>query len=133
MPKSEAEHQAMLQAKPQDVGVVYVWLGIDDIFNEGEWVYNDGMMLSWARWQAGNPDNWNNSGIYPDGEDCLMLSFFGSYEWNDAPCIYNHSFICQGYAGMYMQYVWGYKYTSNIEKDKKKHNSEMQRKPQREK
>ena len=111
MPKSEAEHQAMLLAKPQDFEK-WIWLGMDDIVKEGEWVFNDGTKLNWpddgsgdtwARWVDGNPDNWNASGRYPEGEDCVKVATFGtSNEWNDASCTGMNSFACQGYTGMYM-------------------------------
>ena len=112
MPKSEAEHQAMLLAKPQDFDVS-IWLGMDDIVNEGEWVFNDGTTLSWpddgsgqtwARWRAGNPDDWTDGGNQPEGEDCVALTAWpvGSYVWNDASCTNNvYYFVCQGYDGMY--------------------------------
>ena len=66
--------------------VGHIWLGIDDIANENDWVASDGSTLSYFNWGTvggvDQPDNLNNedvvhilSSTFPDGTPG---------KWNDA-------------------------------------------------
>ena len=59
----------------------HIWLGINDIANEGEFVDNDGQAITFQNWNTGNP---GNSG--PDSnEDAVELQAVQSddFKWND--------------------------------------------------
>ena len=56
-----------------------MWLGIDDIATENEWIAADGTALTYRNWHSQQPDNYGNS------EDAVH--FWGPTHqglWNDA-------------------------------------------------
>ncbi|XP_035672094.1 von Willebrand factor D and EGF domain-containing protein-like [Branchiostoma floridae] len=72
-------------------GVEDRWLGLNDINNEGQFVYEDGQTLEssgYNNWLPGEPND------HGGDEDCVH--FIGSgHGWNDAPCSIAKGFICQ--------------------------------------
>ena len=58
----------------------HIWLGINDIVNEGEFVDNDGLPISFQNWNTGQPDNVGN-------EDAVELQSSEDhsigFKWND--------------------------------------------------
>ena len=91
MPKSEAEHLALLHAKREQNHAGHVWLGIDDARKEGHWVYNDGSEVkNWAKWGTDQPDSHNSK------VDCVVL--IGNF-WDDVQCgpfqNFSVSYVCQ--------------------------------------
>ncbi|CAH1247542.1 ADGRL3 [Branchiostoma lanceolatum] len=67
------------------------WIGLNDINNEGQWVFEDGQTLEssgYSNWNRGEPNDLGR------GEDCAVV--YGSgHVWNDAPCSLTKGFICQ--------------------------------------
>ena len=106
MPSSESELTSLLKAVeneqiPYDppYGGLYdylaVWMGIDDLEVEGQWMWNNGRPLTWNMWDTHQPDNWG------DMEDCAYLVLRGDEyraenTFHDAPCSLKYSFFCQG-------------------------------------
>lgn len=60
---------------------IHVWLGINDIANEGEFVDNDGLPISFSNWNTGVPDNTNGD------EHAVAMSITDvpsvDLKWND--------------------------------------------------
>ena len=56
-----------------------VWLGANDLDQEGTFRWLDGSSLDDAPWGPGQPDNYDNR------EDCVELRAIDD-NWNDAPC-----------------------------------------------
>ncbi|BFZ08877.1 hypothetical protein BsWGS_11916 [Bradybaena similaris] len=66
-----------------------VWLGGNDIDEEGDWEWSSGSNVdTFTNWYTDEP---NNSG---SGEDCLGMSRVYNYTWNDGDCNYRCNFIC---------------------------------------
>uniref|UniRef100_A0A8C6QJJ8 Fc receptor, IgE, low affinity II, alpha polypeptide n=1 Tax=Nannospalax galili TaxID=1026970 RepID=A0A8C6QJJ8_NANGA len=64
------------------------WIGLRDLFTEGEFVWMDDSPVGYSNWNPGEP---NNGG---QGEDCVMM--WGSGQWNDAFCrSYLESWVCE--------------------------------------
>jgi hypothetical protein len=61
------------------------WLGANDIFTEGSWIWStSGVKMDFSNWQKGQPDN--NEGI----QHCLFLGTKDNdFKWGDDKCIQN--------------------------------------------
>ena len=73
-------------------GVSHVWIGLNDLKVEGQWLWNDGSNLTFSDWNSTEP---NNSG---DGEDCAILYTTGlrkKVEWCDLSCSEKHRYVCE--------------------------------------
>ncbi|XP_050418947.1 uncharacterized protein LOC126832272 [Patella vulgata] len=70
-----------------------MWIGLNDIKEEGKFVWSDETPLVWNNWSKGSPNNNYNM------EDCVIM--YGEQldnTWNDHPCrskFYQYSFTCQ--------------------------------------
>ena len=62
------------------------WIGLNDIDNEGKFVWSDGRNYNYTSWSDGEPNNYLN-------EDCTILS--RSLKWNDGLCHYRFYSICR--------------------------------------
>ena len=62
------------------------WIGLNDIDNEGTYMWVDGTALSYTQWSPGEPSN--GDGII--NEDCT--SVYSNGYWNDAPC--TNAYLC---------------------------------------
>ena len=58
----------------------YVWIGLNDIAEEGTFVWTDGSPNTYAKFTDGEPDNYLNS------EDCVVISKISSGDYGDGPC-----------------------------------------------
>nr|XP_006821425.1 PREDICTED: C-type lectin mannose-binding isoform-like [Saccoglossus kowalevskii] len=67
---------------------VEFWIGLNDIGQEGSWVWTDGSPYVWSNWDCGEPNN-------NDGEDCVHSNFALSNRWNDTPCDTKYGFVCK--------------------------------------
>ena len=82
----------------------HVWIGVNDIDEEGTFVSTDGSVLTFTNWKTGQPDNWGS------GEDAVVIRWSDGF-WGDVPstnlykiiCIYN---IINDNLGEF----WGYEY-----------------------
>ena len=68
----------------------HLWIGGNDIHQEGVWQWTDNMPWEFTAWDQGEP---NNSG---GNEDCLVIwGYSGSgYSWNDGHCHRELRFLC---------------------------------------
>ena len=62
-----------------------LWIGYNDIDNEGDWVWVDGMTSSYTNWDDKSP---NNGGV-----SCAIVTTTG--KWHDEPCQSQFSYICK--------------------------------------
>ena len=83
-----------VQNAATDVGISddKVWIGYNDIDNEGIWMWindgiNDTIDNTFTNWHDDEP---NNSGL---GEDCAQ-QIVDSGLWNDDSCSKPHTFVC---------------------------------------
>ncbi|XP_072046389.1 low affinity immunoglobulin epsilon Fc receptor-like [Amphiura filiformis] len=68
-----------------------VWIGFNDLDDEGNFVWIDGSPVDFINWNPGEPND-----LYdPDGEDCTNL-YFESGKWNDFPCHWtSNGYLCK--------------------------------------
>ncbi|MDR2823925.1 MAG: hypothetical protein LBB41_01840 [Prevotellaceae bacterium] len=75
---------------PDGGGVAYVWLGALDFYGEGEWIWNgdnesgdmpvfwiggkNGTAIDYANWGEGEPDNFTDSSVSPNGQDFAAIA-----------------------------------------------------------
>ena len=68
----------------------YIWLGLNDIAEEGSFVWDSTQQPpSFTDWLEGEPNDRRNI------EDCAMHMFLSGEEWNDTPCTSEMRSICQ--------------------------------------
>ncbi|XP_059842825.1 C-type lectin mannose-binding isoform-like [Hypanus sabinus] len=65
------------------------WIGLNDIWKEGNFTWSDGTIYSYSNWADSEP---NDQHFY---EDCVQIHFFSDSEkWNDYDCDESHGFVC---------------------------------------
>ncbi|XP_070543934.1 low affinity immunoglobulin epsilon Fc receptor-like [Ptychodera flava] len=76
------------------------WIGLDDRFEEGEYIWSDGSPLCppccYTNWARGEPND--NKKKDPLGQDCVQLWFRGSHngKWDDEYCNYRpKGIVCE--------------------------------------
>ena len=84
LPKSEAEYNKLLEARTSGGRV---WIGLNDIGDEGNFKWDDGTRLGWKNWNPGQPDNGR------DNEHCVHM--ISSGKWEDNNCQRRYWFLCQ--------------------------------------
>ena len=68
----------------------YIWIGVNDILSEGNFVYeSDKEPVKFTNWTANNPDNARGT------EDCAHMLHYTATGWNDAPCTSPRRFLCE--------------------------------------
>jgi len=98
MPKTRAEIKNVIAVRTSSKRRKdHVWIGLDDIKNEGKFVWNDGTSLAGGKkspfWRKRQP---NNAGT---GEDCGQL-WAKKKRFDDVRCNYNkNSIVCQKAVG----------------------------------
>ncbi|XP_072046563.1 uncharacterized protein [Amphiura filiformis] len=120
------------------------WLGLNDIANEGTFVFEDGSTFDVGyigNWATGQPDNGGTGG----NEDCAIMWQIPSQEnnWGDVSCSQEQAFICKKQkanpgvnypvqpsataAHAFTQLVPGQCYTITVDADEYAAQSEQQR------
>ncbi|XP_034741186.1 galactose-specific lectin nattectin-like [Etheostoma cragini] len=64
------------------------WIGGSDAVKEGTWMWSDGSKFNYKSWNEGQPDNWLGQ------ENCLVMSWLSTGNWNDWVCYNQASFVC---------------------------------------
>ena len=81
----------------------HVWIGVNDIDEEGTFVSTDGSVLTYTNWRTGEP---NNNGI--DG-DAVAIRTYGL--WADDQLTVRYKFICiYNIINDNLGEFWGYEY-----------------------
>lgn len=75
-----------------------VWIGANDLLEEGRWMWTDGTILAYKNWHKDEPNNFGGR------EDCGAL--WNGMKWNDWFCSSKAYYICE-------------KRTSTLEKENK--------------
>ncbi|XP_003224133.2 mannose-binding protein isoform X1 [Anolis carolinensis] len=83
-PRNALENSALVEI--MNSHNINVLLGINDMQTEGTFKYPDGEIISFANWNANEP---NDAG----GEDCVEI--FGTGKWNDIPCRLERLIVCE--------------------------------------
>jgi hypothetical protein len=66
------------------------WIGLTDKTHEGIWRWFDTKEhATFSDWAAGEPNNVNGA------EDCVHFSIYWDYKWNDVPCSYKLTPLCE--------------------------------------
>lgn len=69
------------------IGTGHVWIGLNDIQEEGEYVWTDGSTFNYSKFSEGEPNDDGN-------EDCIHITDDGRF-WNDHYCHLNKYFLCK--------------------------------------
>ena len=83
VPRSDAENDFITWLFPGS----HVWIGINDINQEGVYVSVDGRSISYTKWYSGEP---NNSG----DEDGVHIHADWNGYWNDKDVSNAYKFVC---------------------------------------
>ena len=76
---SQAENDFILNLQ-QDAGCGEVWLGLNDLANEGGYFWSDGTPLDYQNFEAGEPNEWPNcNGGVPED----VVEMYDNGKWND--------------------------------------------------
>ncbi|CAB4017889.1 Hypothetical predicted protein [Paramuricea clavata] len=67
----------------------FVWVGLNDIAEEGTFVWTDGSPNTYAKFADGQPDN------YVNNEHCINILKLENGDYGDAPCDATFTFICE--------------------------------------
>ena len=65
-----------------------VWLGGNDINQEGTWVWSDGTCWDYTNWRTGQPDNRELI------QNCLLGNMGSENKWVDSVCTEENLFVC---------------------------------------
>ena len=84
IPRSEAENDFIARLIPNG----HIWIGINDIEQEGIFVAVDGSKISYTNWHPGEP---SPSG---DGEDGVEIRGWDNGRWNDVGIDKRNKFVC---------------------------------------
>ena len=83
IPRSQAENDFLTGLLPN----TYIWIGINDIEEEGNFVAVDGRDISWTNWGTGEPNGDANENAVE------IRTNFGNV-WNDIPASSSLKFVC---------------------------------------
>ncbi|XP_062849786.1 mannose-binding protein C-like [Trichomycterus rosablanca] len=86
LPRGEAENGA-LTGMHGVLGSDYIYLGVTDRQDEGQFVDLSGKALSYSKWKKNEPNN------HKDNEDCVGM--YKNSEWNDLPCDMSIHVVCE--------------------------------------
>ena len=96
IPRSEAENDFIASLIPNE----NIWIGINDIANEGSFVADDGREISWTKWDFGQPNNRHGHAAHQHGQDAVEIKQENPNQnipksWNDVNVFqYSRKFVC---------------------------------------
>ena len=68
--------------------VASIWLGLNDIEEEGEWVWSNGEEHNYVNWTMNEPNQ-----FWSDEYDCAYITPYG--EWGTSQCDYLSAYMCE--------------------------------------
>ncbi|XP_041636115.1 type-2 ice-structuring protein-like [Cheilinus undulatus] len=80
-------HLVQAFVRKQTHGNPEVWLGGNDIHQEGVWRWTDGSCFNFHQWCCGDPNNSNN-------QDCLQMNYSVHKCWDDIQCNVFRPSVC---------------------------------------
>ncbi|NXI95310.1 CL17A protein, partial [Psophia crepitans] len=83
----DSEQESTFLARHIAQNKVY-WLGLTDMYKEGDWQWVDGRSLSLSFWNSGEPNN-----VGPYGENCATI--YSNGHWNDVACSNAEAWVCE--------------------------------------
>ncbi|KAL3045157.1 hypothetical protein OYC64_013420 [Pagothenia borchgrevinki] len=84
---TEEDNFVTFLVRSSNTNVHETWIGLNDIGEEGRWVWSDGSATNFFVWQGGEP-----TGV---GEECVHNNFKGlGGDWNDYQCSAPRSSVC---------------------------------------
>jgi len=85
--RSQSEQQQLVSAS---LGLWWNswWIGLDDLEEEGSFVWKDGSPTNYTAWADNEPNDSN-------GEDCGHIANWAGGLWNDIPCTNDMPYICR--------------------------------------
>ena len=82
-----ADENTFLKNTANSISDQYWWIGIDDVFSEGNFQYaGTNTAIGYSNWKSNEP----NGGI---GENCVEMRTNG--QWNDQSCFSQRRYICE--------------------------------------
>ena len=67
----------------------WYWIGLDELAEEGAWLWVDGTPVDYTAWYPKEPNN------YGQDEDCVATSSASQHAWHDFPCDAELIFLCE--------------------------------------
>ncbi|XP_053302128.1 lactose-binding lectin l-2-like [Pleuronectes platessa] len=64
------------------------WIGLNDLYKEGSWMWSDGCAVKFTFWSVGQPDDIQGR------ENCGHDNYNIDNKWNDIPCSNNYPSVC---------------------------------------
>ncbi|XP_067669202.1 perlucin-like protein [Haliotis asinina] len=64
-----------------------IWIGLNDLIQEGSFRWTDGSALNFSNWGSGQPD-------FKGIEQCTGLNYLSFGVWNNFQCIDEYAYIC---------------------------------------
>ncbi|XP_077976842.1 C-type mannose receptor 2-like [Glandiceps talaboti] len=65
-----------------------IWIGLNDLKEEGKWKWEDGSQVTYSNWIPTEPNSLGN-------EDCAQIRKEHDDKWNDIDCSNKYGYICE--------------------------------------
>ena len=78
-----------------------VWINCDDRKKSKNFVWGDGVAVSWSNWEKGQPNNYY-SAPNKAHQDCCEMEPSYKLQWNDEICKFKNAYVCQSDKGEYL-------------------------------
>jgi hypothetical protein len=90
---NDAEENEWLAVTARGVSEDHFWMGMNDLEQEGQWVWLDGSPVGYTNWNLETNEP-NNS--HEGGEQCGRLNrFWPLHTWDDAQCQNMYAAVCE--------------------------------------
>ena len=87
-PKTAEESEALRAGMAQRFEATRMWIGLNDLSQDGTWVWTNGSPLRYRAWAPGEPNAYGR-------EACVEL-FADRWNWNDLDCAQSLPSVCEG-------------------------------------